>query len=58
MKFSLPAIVSGSESDRQSGKEMIDVWRRDGIFEVQLTPEQAAVADAAINSSKNFFKEQ
>lgn len=57
MKFNLPAIVSGSESDRQLGKEMIDVWRRDGIFEVQLTPEQASVADAAINSSKKFFKE-
>ncbi|MCX8957832.1 2-oxoglutarate and iron-dependent oxygenase domain-containing protein [Erwinia psidii] len=57
MKFTLPAIVTGSDEDRQLGREMIEVWRRDGIFEVQLTPEQATIADAAIASSKRFFKE-
>jgi isopenicillin N synthase-like dioxygenase len=55
--FNLPETISGSPSDRQLGKEMIDTWRKNGIFQISMTPIQEDVCDDALAESKSFFKQ-
>jgi isopenicillin N synthase-like dioxygenase len=54
--FQLPDIVADSESTRRLGKEMIQAWQRDGIFQVAATPDQNVITTAAIDESKRFFQ--
>jgi 2-oxoglutarate dioxygenase / 2-oxoglutarate/L-arginine monooxygenase/decarboxylase len=54
--FQLPDTVGDSESARRLGKEMIDAWQRDGIFQVAATPDQNGITAAAIDESKRFFQ--
>jgi isopenicillin N synthase-like dioxygenase len=53
--FSLPDRVTGSAGDRALGKAMIDAWRRDGILQVNMTPEETKLAEEAFTASKAFF---
>jgi isopenicillin N synthase-like dioxygenase len=53
--FHLPEIVGDSESDAQLGRDLINAWQRDGIFQVAATPEQVRITDVAVGSSKRFF---
>ncbi len=53
--FSLPDRVTGSTGDRALGKAIIDALRRDGIFQVNMTPEEAKLAKEAFTASRTFF---
>jgi isopenicillin N synthase-like dioxygenase len=53
--FHLPEIVGDSESDARLGRDLINAWQRDGIFQVAATPEQVRITDVAVGSSKRFF---
>jgi len=55
--FYLPQTVTGDPADHRLGKEMVDAWRRDGIFQVAMTPPQEKVCEEALTKSKNFFKQ-
>ncbi len=37
------------------GKEMVNTWRRDGIFQVSMGAEQGATLKSAFQNSKRFF---
>ncbi|KKY23838.1 putative 2-oxoglutarate-dependent ethylene succinate-forming enzyme [Phaeomoniella chlamydospora] len=54
--FTLPSQVTGTPGDRALGKALIDAWRRDGILQIQMQPEQIKVAEEAFQTSKTFFK--
>jgi len=53
--FDLPLLVNGTERDRALGERMVQTWRKDGIFQIQLTREQAAVLKEAFQISKGYF---
>jgi isopenicillin N synthase-like dioxygenase len=53
--FSLPDRVTGSTGDRALGKAIIAAWRRDGILQVDMTPEETKLAEEAFTTSKAFF---
>jgi len=53
--FELPQEVVGSPSDIALGKEMIDTWRKDGIFQVLWNPAQDATLPDAFKASKGYF---
>lgn len=53
--FSLPDRVTGSIGDRALGKAIIAAWRRDGILQVDMTPEETKLAEEAFTASKAFF---
>lgn len=55
--FNLPETVTGASSDRMLGREMIDTWRKDGIFQISMTPIQEDVCEKALAKSKDFFKQ-
>jgi isopenicillin N synthase-like dioxygenase len=55
--FYLPHKITGSLTDRNLGKEMIDAWRKDGIFQVAMTPTQENICEEALVKSKDFFKQ-
>src|SRR5579862_594573 len=54
--FALPLEVVGSQSDLALGHKMIDTWRKDGIFQIFLTPAQGATLRKAFRASKGFFR--
>ena len=39
--FKLPPVITANAADRALGKVMVDTWRKDGIFQIQVTPTQA-----------------
>jgi isopenicillin N synthase-like dioxygenase len=53
--FTLPEKVTGSPTDVQIGKDMIDAWREDGILQVSMSPRQQDLCDKAFTASKRFF---
>lgn len=53
--FSLPHKVVGSQSDINLGKNMIETWRKDGIFQISSTAAQDVTLRDAFKASKNFF---
>jgi isopenicillin N synthase-like dioxygenase len=53
--FQLPASVSGSSSDVDLGRALIQAWRSDGILQVATDPAQDAKTAAAIEASRRFF---
>jgi hypothetical protein len=55
--FTLPETITGTPSDRKLGKEIIDTWRKDGIFQISMTPIQDDVCQEALVKSKGFFKQ-
>jgi 2-oxoglutarate dioxygenase / 2-oxoglutarate/L-arginine monooxygenase/decarboxylase len=54
--FRLPRSVRGTESDTRLAAQMIAAWQRDGIFQVAMTGEQAALTSAAVAASRRFFR--
>ncbi|KAI9763557.1 MAG: hypothetical protein M1840_000419 [Geoglossum simile] len=54
--FALPQEVVGCQSDLALGQKMIDTWRKDGIFQIFLTPAQGATLRKAFKASKGFFR--
>ena len=53
--FLLPESVTGTPGDYKMGKALIDAWRRDGILQIQMQPNQANLANDAFHASKRFF---
>jgi isopenicillin N synthase-like dioxygenase len=53
--FILPEEVSGSEEDKKLGKAIVDAWRKDGILQIAMKPEQQGLYKAANLASKRFF---
>jgi isopenicillin N synthase-like dioxygenase len=53
--FDLPSFVNSTEGDRALGRRMVQTWRKDGIFQVQLTNKQAAALKDAFHISKAYF---
>lgn len=53
--FDLPSLVHGTDSDRALGERMVQTWRKDSIFQIRLTREQAAVLNEAFAISKGYF---
>ena len=54
--FSLPETVTGSAGDRRMGKEMIKVWKHDGILQIATDPAGQKLQEEAFKASKQFFK--
>jgi len=54
--FALPSDISGSEANRALGQRMIQTWRKDGIFQIQLTGEQGSVLNKAFELSRGYFR--
>jgi isopenicillin N synthase-like dioxygenase len=54
--FRLPDDVTGATADLMLGKAMIDTWRADGVFQVQLDAEQEKIVERALHESKRFFR--
>ncbi|EKV19239.1 2-oxoglutarate-dependent ethylene/succinate-forming enzyme [Penicillium digitatum PHI26] len=53
--FTLPETATGSPSDVELGKAMINAWREDGILQVSMSPRQQALFENASAASKRFF---
>ena len=51
----LPAVVTGSASDRRLADALIAAWRRDGIFQVAADPAHRGVIGRALDTSRRFF---
>lgn len=54
--FTLPHKVVGSEADRALGREMVQTWRRDGIFQIRLNDLQQVVLNKSFKVSQDFFR--
>jgi isopenicillin N synthase-like dioxygenase len=54
--FTLPSVVETDEKNRAMGKAMVDAWRKDGIFQIQVNPAQGELLRQCYNTSKAFFK--
>jgi isopenicillin N synthase-like dioxygenase len=53
--FTLPAMVSGSVSDKAIADAMIGAWRRDGILQIDMSKAQQRLYQAANAASRRFF---
>src|SRR5215212_11113434 len=53
--FHLPEVVTGAPADIGLGRQMIEAWRADGIFQIAATPAQDEKTRNAINASRRFF---
>src|SRR5438552_1945328 len=54
--FTLPATVTGTEAQIELGRQMIDAWRADGIFQVATDTIQQTKTERAFAASKRFFR--
>ncbi|KAH0556609.1 hypothetical protein GP486_005558 [Trichoglossum hirsutum] len=55
--FDLPKQVTGTAADFTLSKSMIAAFRRDGIFQIKLTPAQSTALSRANAFAKSFFEE-
>ncbi|GII82200.1 1-aminocyclopropane-1-carboxylate deaminase [Sphaerisporangium siamense] len=53
--FTVPASVTGQDSDARLAKDMIRAWQEDGVFQVATRPRQDALVAAAYAESGKFF---
>lgn len=53
--FVLPDTVRGTPSDIELGQEMVNTWRKDGIFQIAMHPNQQRIFDKAFPASKEYF---
>jgi hypothetical protein len=53
--FVLPDCVTGTPSDIELGQQMINTWRKDGIFQITMNPTQQDVFNEAFPASKEYF---
>lgn len=54
--FCLPDKITGSVFDRSMARAMIESWRRDGIFQIAMSPQQQRVYKRANEASRRFFQ--
>ncbi|MEN7549929.1 2-oxoglutarate and iron-dependent oxygenase domain-containing protein [Rapidithrix thailandica] len=54
--FQLPESIKGTYSDRFLAKEMINAWRTDGIFQVEINKFVSQKTQAAFDASRRFFR--
>jgi len=54
--FTLPSRVSRTDANRALGEQMVQTWRKDGIFQVQLTNIQGSVLREAFELSRSYFR--
>jgi len=54
--FELPSAVRTNEKCITLGKALIDTWRKDGILQIKMTPEQGNLFRQSYEVSKVFFK--
>ncbi|KAH8708165.1 2-oxoglutarate-dependent ethylene/succinate-forming enzyme [Beauveria bassiana] len=54
--FVLPNQITGSANDRSMARAMIEAWRRDGIFQVAMSPQQQRIYQNANAASQRFFR--
>lgn len=54
--FTLPVSVTGTDAEKNLGKQMIRVWQEDGIFQVVAEPGQDQKTQEAFQASKRFFE--
>ena len=53
--FQLPSVVDTNARSKALGKEMIETWQKDGIFQVEMAPEQGDIIRQCYSASKEFF---
>jgi len=53
--FTLPQDVVGTQSDVALGQNMIEAWRKGGIFQIRSTPAQDATLREAFKASRGYF---
>nr|VFJ88583.1 MAG: Isopenicillin N synthase [Candidatus Kentron sp. H]VFJ90676.1 MAG: Isopenicillin N synthase [Candidatus Kentron sp. H]VFJ96839.1 MAG: Isopenicillin N synthase [Candidatus Kentron sp. H] len=54
--FHLPESISGTQSDRDLGREMIQAWRTDGAFRIAMSGIQSKKSEDAFAASRRFFR--
>lgn len=54
--FCLPSKITGSAYDRSLARAMIEAWRRDGIFQIAMSPAQQRIYQNANAASRRFFR--
>ncbi|OZG71672.1 MFS transporter [Hahella sp. CCB-MM4] len=53
--FRLPTSISTTSSNIKLGRDMIQAWRQDGIFQINTEAEQKQITKRAFEASKRFF---
>jgi hypothetical protein len=53
--FVLPDSVTGTASDNEPGQQMINTWRKDGIFQIGINLTQRHAFNEAFPASKAYF---
>jgi isopenicillin N synthase-like dioxygenase len=53
--FRLPKEVTGA--DKTLGEELVNTWRREGIFYIQMEDEELELATKAMEAHKEFVKQ-
>ena len=53
--FHLPECITGIQSDIDIAREMIQAWRRDGIFQVAMNKIQERKSERTFAASRRFF---
>jgi isopenicillin N synthase-like dioxygenase len=53
--FELPREVIVNEENSNIGKALIEAWRKDGILQIRMTPEQSDTLRQCFKTSKEFF---
>lgn len=54
--FQLPESITSQQSDFTLAREMINAWRRDGIFQVATNASQSRKTQNALETSRQFFR--
>jgi isopenicillin N synthase-like dioxygenase len=54
--FHLPSSVTGTSTDLDLARAIIETWRTDGIFQVATSPSQHARTEDAFEASRRFFQ--
>ncbi|ATY65176.1 2-oxoglutarate-dependent ethylene succinate-forming enzyme [Cordyceps militaris] len=54
--YCLPDKVTGSASDRLMAEAMVQSWRRDGILQIAMSPQQQSIYQNANAASRRFFQ--
>lgn len=54
--FVLPKTVENDEQGQKLGKAMIEAWQKTGIFQIQMTTDQAKELRECFQTSKEFFQ--
>jgi 2-oxoglutarate dioxygenase / 2-oxoglutarate/L-arginine monooxygenase/decarboxylase len=53
--FSVPFSVTGTQSDIELGRQLIEAWQADGIFQIATDAGQDRATAGALRASRRFF---